>query len=143
MSSRILTKGTKKTSTATCECTRAGEFEVRVNKVPLSVMGDYLMQAKLNEVIETIGRGPLAGLDFDITTCKEGGFTGRVYAARQAFCRAVLAYFGMHSDEYKKQEIQQRLMAFDRFALVTDTRRKEPKKYGGPGARARYQKSYR
>jgi ribosomal protein S9 len=27
--------------------------------------------------------------------------------------------------------------------LVADPRRCEPKKYGGPGARARYQKSYR
>ncbi|KAI5154678.1 hypothetical protein ENBRE01_3439, partial [Enteropsectra breve] len=31
----------------------------------------------------------------------------------------------------------------DRYTVVTDTRRKEAKKYGGKGARARYQKSYR
>ena len=34
-------------------------------------------------------------------------------------------------------------MQFDRFSIVTDTRVKEQKKYGGSGARARYQKSYR
>lgn len=143
MIAKILTKGIKKTSTATCECTKAGEFEVRINQVPLSICEDFLLAAKLNEVIEVIGRNTLVGLDFSITMQKQGGFTGRVYAARQAFCRAVLAYFGTNSDEYKKQEIQKNLMAFDRFALVTDTRVKEPKKYGGPGARARYQKSYR
>ena len=27
--------------------------------------------------------------------------------------------------------------------MVSDPRRMEPKKFGGPGARARYQKSYR
>jgi Ribosomal protein S9 len=27
--------------------------------------------------------------------------------------------------------------------LVSDSRQKEPKYFGGPGARARYQKSYR
>jgi small subunit ribosomal protein S9 len=32
---------------------------------------------------------------------------------------------------------------FDRSLLVNDARRSEPKKWGGPGARARYQKSYR
>jgi len=34
-------------------------------------------------------------------------------------------------------------MSYDRSLLVADQRRREPKKYGGPGARARYQKSYR
>lgn len=35
------------------------------------------------------------------------------------------------------------LLQYDRSLLVADPRRCEPKKYGGPGARARYQKSYR
>jgi small subunit ribosomal protein S9 len=34
-------------------------------------------------------------------------------------------------------------MEFDRTLLVNDVRQPEPKKWGGPGARARYQKSYR
>jgi len=34
-------------------------------------------------------------------------------------------------------------MHYDRTILVADSRRKEEKKAGGPGARARYQKSYR
>merc|ERR1712133_282527 len=139
MSTKIVTKGNKKTSSATCECNKSDTFEVRVNRVPLTIHGDSLLQAKMNEVIEVIGRAALANLDFDIVMSKTGGFTGQIYAARQAFCRAVLAYYGTYSDEYKKQEIQARLMAFDRFAVVTDTRRKEAKKYGGPGARARYQ----
>ncbi|OQS54985.1 RpS16 [Ecytonucleospora hepatopenaei] len=143
MSTKIIAKGQKKTSTAVCECSKTGDFEIRVNKVPLNIYSDYLMQSKLNEVVEVIGMKCLGGLDFDITLAKNCGFTGRVYAARQAFCRAVLAYYGTYAEECKKQEIHKRLMAFDRFAVVTDTRVKEPKKYGGPGARARYQKSYR
>ena len=34
-------------------------------------------------------------------------------------------------------------MNYDKTLLVADNRRMEPKKYGGPGARARSQKSYR
>ena len=143
MSMKVITKGYKKTSTATCECNKTGEFEIRVNKVPIDVHTDNLLQAKFQEVIAIIGAKALDGLDFDIKVDKEGGFTGRVYAARMAFCRAVLAFYGQYSDEYKKQEIHAKLMAFDRYAVVKDTRKKEPKKYGGPGARARYQKSYR
>lgn len=46
-------------------------------------------------------------------------------------------------DEASKREIKDILVAYDRTLLVADARRCEPKKFGGPGARARYQKSYR
>ena len=46
-------------------------------------------------------------------------------------------------DEASKKEIKDVLAAYDRTLLVADPRRTEPKKFGGPGARARYQKSYR
>ena len=38
---------------------------------------------------------------------------------------------------------QDLFISYDRSLLVSDPRRKESKKFGGPGARARYQKSYR
>jgi ribosomal protein S9 len=34
-------------------------------------------------------------------------------------------------------------MHYDRFMIVDDSRRVEPKKFKGPKARARFQKSYR
>ena len=46
-------------------------------------------------------------------------------------------------DESSKNEIKEILLAYDRTLLVADPRRCEPKKFGGPSARARYQKSYR
>lgn len=46
-------------------------------------------------------------------------------------------------DEASKKEIKDILIQYDRTLLVGDPRRCEPKKFGGPGARARYQKSYR
>ena len=46
-------------------------------------------------------------------------------------------------DEASKKEVKDILVAYDRSLLVADPRRCEPKKFGGPGARARYQKSYR
>jgi small subunit ribosomal protein S16e len=46
-------------------------------------------------------------------------------------------------DESTKQEIKTTLSQYDRALLATDPRRREPKKFGGPSARARYQKSYR
>lgn len=46
-------------------------------------------------------------------------------------------------DEASKKELKDILIQYDRTLLVGDPRRCEPKKFGGPGARARYQKSYR
>ena len=46
-------------------------------------------------------------------------------------------------DEASKKEIKDVLVAYDRTLLVADPRRREPKKFGGRSARARFQKSYR
>lgn len=46
-------------------------------------------------------------------------------------------------DEATKKEIKDLLLTYDRSLLVADPRRCEPKKFGGHGARARFQKSYR
>ena len=54
-----------------------------------------------------------------------------------------LCFFVADVDEASKREIKDILIAYDRTLLVADPRRCEPKKFGGPGARARYQKSYR
>jgi small subunit ribosomal protein S16e len=72
-----------------------------------------------------------------------GGQTSQVYAIRQAIAKAIVAYYQKFVDEESKNELKKALIAYDRTLLVADPRRSEPKKFGGPGARARYQKSYR
>lgn len=46
-------------------------------------------------------------------------------------------------DEAAKKELKELLLSYDRSLLVADPRRCEPKKFGGKGARAKKQKSYR
>lgn len=55
----------------------------------------------------------------------------------------ILLFLFADVDEASKKEIKDILIQYDRTLLVADPRRCEPKKFGGPGARARYQKSYR
>ena len=57
--------------------------------------------------------------------------------------RLQVSYYQKYVDEHSKNQLKQALVAYDRTLLVADNRRMEPKKFGGPGARARYQKSYR
>ena len=82
-----------------------------------------------------------------------------MYAVRQAIAKSIIAYFQSepfkkheiinfnchkeYVDEHAKNQLKQALVQYDRTLLVADNRRCEPKKFGGPGARARYQKSYR
>lgn len=144
MAELVTTRGVKKSNVAVCKVENTGKFEVRVNKIPLSIFPDSLLVAKFQEILNIIPEEVYSKLDFDISTnLKEGGSVGRAYAARMAFCKALLAHISQFSDEYIKQEVKAAILAFDRFALVADSRKREPKKYGGPGARARYQKSYR
>jgi small subunit ribosomal protein S16e len=92
-----------------------------------------------------------------------GGHTSQIYAVRQAIAKSIVglaqlwidgqtanspcyvkvAYYQKYVDEHSKNQLKQALGQYDRTLLVADNRRCEPKKFGGPGARARYQKSYR
>jgi small subunit ribosomal protein S16e len=71
------------------------------------------------------------------------GHTSQIYAIRQALAKAIVAFYQKYVDEAAKKEIKEILVQYDRTLLVADPRRCEPKKFGGPGARARFQKSYR
>ena len=42
-----------------------------------------------------------------------------------------------------REDLRKRLVEFDKYLISGDARLKEPKKFGGPGARRRKQKSYR
>ena len=72
-----------------------------------------------------------------------GGHTSQVYAIRQAIAKSIVAYYQKYVDEFTKNQLKQALVQYDRTLLVADNRRCEPKKFGGQGARSRYQKSYR
>ena len=67
----------------------------------------------------------------------------QLYAARTAIAKGIVAWNQKYVDEESKDEARKDLLNYDKNLLVADYRRLEPKKYGGPGARSRKQKSYR
>lgn len=139
----VTTQGKRKSTVVTCVCKESDKFSLTVDMVPYKIHPDKLMIAKIKEIMCVVDQQNIENLSFEITTKTKGGDVSQAYAVRMAFAKAIVAYFGTYHDEWKKQEIKKMLMGFDRYCLVADVRRKEPKKYGGPGARARYQKSYR
>ncbi|KAK4705882.1 A/G-specific adenine glycosylase, partial [Phenoliferia sp. Uapishka_3] len=70
-----------------------------------------------------------------------GGHTSQIYALRQAIAKAVVAYVAKYEDAASALEVKKVFTAYDRSLLVADPRRCEPKKFGGKGARSRFQKS--
>ena len=109
---------------------RPGSGEIQVNGAPFE---SYFPSA----VLRMIARQPLTvtetGEKFDIyATVTGGGDSGQAGAVRHGIARALLEYNG---------ELRERLKAAG--LLTRDPRKKERKKYGLKGARARYQFSKR
>uniref|UniRef100_A0A8D9ABK7 Small ribosomal subunit protein uS9 n=1 Tax=Cacopsylla melanoneura TaxID=428564 RepID=A0A8D9ABK7_9HEMI len=133
--------GRKKTATAVAYC-KEGKGNLRVDGRPLENIEPKLLQYKLQEPILLLGKDKFSGVDIRVRV-NGGGHVAQIYAIRQAISKALVAYYQKYVDESSKKEIKDILIQYDRTLLVADPRRCEPKKFGGPGARARFQKSYR
>jgi len=129
----IVVRGKRKESIASASI-KKGKGVVRVNKRLLSAIPDFSQKLIMGEPIVLAGDVAMA-VDIDVTV-RGGGRMGQAEAVRVAIARAFVEFTG--NDELKKF-----YMSVDRNLLVEDHRRVEPKKYLGPKARARFQKSYR
>ncbi|KAL1515397.1 hypothetical protein AB1Y20_002025 [Prymnesium parvum] len=137
----VQTFGRKKTAVAVSYC-KKGRGLIKINGCPIELVEPEVLRYKVFEPILLLGRERFANMDIRIRV-KGGGYTSQIYAIRQAIAKSVVAYYQKYVDEASKQEIREILVHYDRSLLVADPRRCEPKKFGGPGARARRQKSYR
>jgi len=97
---------------------------------------------KVYEPILLLGANRFKDLNIRVRV-RGGGPEAQIIAIRQAISKAVIAFSQKYDDEATKREMKDLLLQYDKSLLVADPRRCEPKKFGGRGARARYQKSYR
>ena len=100
------------------------------------------MRLKAYEPILLLGGNRFKELNLRVRV-RGGGSTAQVMAIRQAIAKSIIAFHQKFSDEQTKRELKELLLQYDKGLLVADPRRCEPKKFGGKGARARFQKSYR
>ena len=100
------------------------------------------MRMKVMEPILLLGASRFENLNIRVRV-RGGGSCSQVLAIRQAIAKAVISYTQKYDDEQVKRELKELLIQYDKSLLVADPRRCEPKKFGGHGARARFQKSYR
>jgi len=129
----VNSSGKRKTSIARAAI-KEGQGIIKINKKPLDIIEPELVKTKIREPLMYAGN--LAEkLDIKVDV-RGGGMVSQADAARIAIARGLIEWtndLGL-KDLYLKQ---------DRTLLASDYRQKEPKKFGGRGARKRRQKSYR
>ena len=129
----VNTSGKRKTAIARATI-KKGNGKVRVNKKPIEIIEPEMVRLKISEPLMIAGNASKE-VDIDVTV-SGGGFMGQAEAVRTAIARGLIEWtndMGLKESYYK----------YDRPLLVNDSRQKEPKKFGGRGARKRGQKSYR
>ncbi|VVC71861.1 30S ribosomal protein S9 [uncultured archaeon] len=129
----VFTRGKRKEAVARASI-KKGNGKVTINKFLLETYGNKYLKAMIYEPLTLAGP---AAREIDIrVTVYGGGETGQAEAVRQAIARGICEFTG-------DEGLRKKMVEYDRHLLSEDARRVEPKKYKGPKARARFQKSYR
>ena len=125
-----------------------GTGKVRVNNVPVEMVQQETAREVILSPLEVSG-DVRNKVDISVRV-KGGGFMGQSSAAATAISRALIGFTKSRKEPKNhplsksvREDIKKRINEFDRYLISGDARRKEPKKFGGPGARRRKQKSYR
>ncbi len=137
---------TRKTASAHVYITK-GTGMVRINNVPVEMIGQESAREAILAPLEIAGE---ARKKVDISVrVSGGGFMGQASAAATGISRALVGWTKFKDPKdhplprSAREDLRKRIGEFDKYLISGDARRKEPKKFGGPGARRRKQKSYR
>jgi small subunit ribosomal protein S9 len=130
----LVVSGKRKTAVARA-IVKSGAGRIRINRTPVEIYEPEIAREKIMEPLLQAGDDVWKQLDMDIKT-SGGGFMGQAEAARVTVANALLKWT-------KSTHLRTVFTEYDRTMIVGDSRSKEPKKFGGPGARAKEQKSYR
>lgn len=129
----INASGKRKTAVARASVQK-GTGLVRINKKPVELYEPELARWKLLEPIK-IADKHMTSINIDVSV-KGGGFMSQASAARTAIAKGLVEFT-------RDPSLKIAFLDHDRSLLVSDSRRKEPKKPLGRGARKKRQKSYR
>ncbi len=126
-------RGKRKESVARASISE-GSGIVRINSVLLDAYQNRYAKELIYEPLRVASEiAPTVDINVSV---RGGGAMGQAQASRLAIARALVVYSGDES-------LKEKMYEYDKFLVAEDSRRVEPKKYMGPKARARKQKSYR
>ncbi len=138
---------TRKTASAHVHITK-GVGKIRINNVPVEMISQETAREAILAPLEIAG-DLRNKVDISVRV-KGGGFMGQSSAAATGISRALTGWTKSKKDPKEhpfsksiREDLKIRISEYDKYLISGDARRKEPKKFGGPGARRRKQKSYR
>ncbi len=129
----VNTSGKRKTAIARATL-KKGKGLVRINRKPIEIYEPEIARWKILEPIQ-IAEDHINSVDINVNV-NGGGFMSQANAVRTAIAKGLVEYT-------KDPSLKLAFLDYDRSLLVSDSRRKEPKKPLGRGARKKRQKSYR
>lgn len=129
----VNTSGKRKTAIARASVQK-GTGLVRINKKPVELYEPEIARWKILEPLK-IAESHMNKIDVDVSV-NGGGTMSQASAVRTAIAKGLVEYTADPS-------LKIAFLDHDRSLLVSDSRRKEPKKPLGRGARKKRQKSYR
>ena len=107
---------------------------IRINNKPVELYDPEIARWKILEPI-ILAENHVNNVNIDVDV-KGGGFMSQANAIRTAIAKGLVEFT-------KDPSLKIAFLDHDRSLLVSDSRRKEPKKPLGRGARKKRQKSYR
>ncbi len=139
--------GQRKSSRAVATIAK-GSGRVRVNNSPAELIAPDVAKELVLTPLTLVGE-LRNRVDINVQV-SGGGFMGQAFAAAVAISRAMTGQEKGGRDprdhpftKSVREEIRRKITEYDRHLLSGDSRQAESKKFGGPGARRRKQKSYR
>lgn len=129
----VNTSGKRKTAVARATIQK-GKGLIRINKKPVEIYEPEIARWKILEPIK-LAEDHISRVNINVDV-KGGGFMSQANAVRTAIAKGLVEYTA-------DPNLKLAFLDHDRSLLVSDSRRKEPKKPLGRGARKKRQKSYR
>ena len=138
----------RKTSSAHVYITK-GKGKIRINNVPVEMINPETAREVILAPLEVIGEELRDKINISVRV-RGGGFMGQAYSSATAISRALIGWTKTKKEpkdhpfnKSTRQQLKNKITEYDKYLISGDARRKEPKKFGGSGARRRKQKSYR
>jgi small subunit ribosomal protein S9 len=131
----IQSSGKRKTAIARARLKYPAKGVVKINNIPLEIYEPELARMRIREVLEIANHPKLQKCDIRVKV-KGGGKMSQTDAVRIALAKSITKFLGTKS-------IERLFRNYDEALLSGDSRRTEPKHFGGKKARARRQKSFR
>lgn len=137
----------RKTANAHVYITK-GKGIVKINNIPIEMIPQETAREVMLVPLEITGK---LRDDVNISVrVRGGGYMGQASATATGIARALTGWTKSKKEpkdhplpKSVRKDLRNRITDFDKYLISGDARRKEPKKFGGPGARRRKQKSYR